>query len=33
MPCPNCNRADGHEIPRLPFTPEQGQRSLILWTI
>jgi hypothetical protein len=22
MPCPDCNRAEGHEIPRLPFTPD-----------
>jgi hypothetical protein len=26
MPCPNCNRAEGHEIPRLPFTPDDESK-------
>jgi hypothetical protein len=21
-PAPSCNRAEGHEVPRLPFTPD-----------
>ena len=26
MPCPDCNPAQGHELPRLPFTPDDESK-------